>query len=565
MQQKQFFRKPIITNDQSDISLDDLLIYVSQIPFGGLDLLIALSGITNSKYERPIDRMVFLPASLAMMAIIATKRIDGDIDSVEEIPSRVMNKLLRMSASADGLPISRVHIPLDIIVLLSRIIGLQIALQGDLVCRVVRFSCILGLAGMDFSGLSELADDELGKINNNNMLDVFTFLFWLYSTVSHGLTFTKEDLLSSTSSSSVLAGCIEELLPIFSCSSEDVKKHIKKSQERRLTGFSIAYDLFCRKPLIKLPDSRYLRMPEVFSRSTASQYLYFARRQLLLNDNTKSSNITLGKLGKRFEIYAFNLLSTCLPGYSAYPDIVFSTRKGEFRSPDGVYSNGCSRDVILMQAKLKPPTAGLLLGDIGISYLENDLENTYAEMFCQSIKFLHELKVKMDSGLITQNAIEMAQCVISANRIRLISLVPTTPPIFHWGPARQKLWETIKRKLIDQAPKALAWFNELRDSGVIHDCLLLCDTESFELFSIKTEGIAITNDLDSWWDGIQNPTDANVVFPIDLREYIVEEYGARDNITDSFIIRAYKRLFKRATEVLEDKQSIETDNKNATS
>lgn len=552
MQDKQFFRKPYLSTMQSDISFDVLCEYVHGIKYTGLGLLIALSKITNTKYEEKEKEMVFLPATMAMMAVIATKELDGDIDKIEDIPDEKIRQILQMSARTDGYPISVILIPRDKISILCKVVGLQVALQGDLLCRIVRYACIIGLAGTEFTGLEELSEDKLGEISNHNLLHVYTFLFWLFSTIFRGITFTKDDLKSSSANIPILRNSIEELLQTLSNTKDDVIQHIEASKRKRLLGFSIPFDLFCRKPLIKLPDERYLRMPEVFSRSTASQYLFFARRQSLLKDGTRQAALALNRLGERFEKYVYHLLSACLPGFDAYPEIKIQISKGEYRTPDGIYSNGIGKDVIIMQAKLKPPTSGLLLGELGISYRANDLRSTYSEMLCQSIKFLLKIKNLMEQDLLKGEALEIAERVLCAKTIRLVSFSSTIPPIFHWGPGKDILWEIAARKLSDQSPNALAWFSELKKSGLIHDCFLLSDPEPFELFSIKNSETDITEDIDLWWDGIQNPTEDYLGLPIDLREYINNKYGNDENILSCFMLKCYERLSDRIKNVLKE-------------
>ncbi|MCD4700549.1 MAG: hypothetical protein K8S24_01700 [Candidatus Aegiribacteria sp.] len=160
--------------------------------------------------------------------------------------------------------------------------------------------------------------------------------------------------------------------------------------------------------------------------------------------------------------------------------------------------------MVIMQARLKPPTGGLLLVDTSIDINKNDLENAYAEMFRESIQFLYDVKSKRNDRRFSPEAIDLINSVRQAKSIQLICLAPTLPPVFHWGPGKKVLHEAIDRVLSEKSPDAWEMYSDLTRNGVISNCLLLCDPEPFKIHSFKRHGVSVLQDIDSWWGEINN-------------------------------------------------------------
>jgi len=512
--------------------MQDLKEYIASLDYSGLDIIIAVSKASNLINDYHPDPRRFVSASLAAFASIVSKGIAGNIDESATISPEVLSELWDNSAAADGLSGSDPDEPtsLEAVRLLCRVSGLQSVLQGEMLCRLVRFAYILGIVDAQILGFKQQPLPEFPgnhDFTHQHLQDQYTLLFWMLSNRSHGLSFTTSDLLSAAEEYPRISGVIKRSLHELAFTETEARQHEKRCSGKGIIGFAIPFDLMVRKPLLELGNGRYIRMPGAFQQLAASHGLFFRYRQFLIKKRgLKDLNAenALAAMGKRFEYYCFRLLQDCLPGMKAFQEVFYDSGHSK-KTPDGVFCGLADGQIVIMQAKLKPPSGGLLIGDISIDLEECDLKNAYAEMFCESIRFLHDINKLRFEGKIANEAEELASYLSKTTDVQLICLAPTLPPIFHWGPGHALLVRTIFEKLSSEAPEALDTLREMVKDGTISCCLLLSDPEPFEIFSYKKPGTSVLPYIKEWWQGISTTSEVYEGIPQDLREHIVDVSG----------------------------------------
>lgn len=398
-------------------------------------------------------------------------------DEVHELTKESVNEICNVALAAFGeaLPESN-H---DKLLVLCGTLCPQKALQTHTMSSFARFALLTGHVERDTLALSD-TQELAGLFEAAWGLDVHQIVSALLIT---WLAAQRNGVIDPTTLVSKLPGrkklvpALSHIMDAHSLGPSEVREQFLA--ESSSPPLARAFRIFARYPFVKMAADQFLASPHPHARLAFTQGLFFLTREagaLEAEQAGKSryDNRFSRIMGKRFEQYSHFVFSQALPSYEGLSDYEY-LRRGTELSPDGVYVGPRGRDVVVMQAKLRLPSRGLLLGDDS-DPLYRDFGGTYAKLFSASIKWLYKIR-DLDDRQFDEATMEFTKRVRDATRWTLVGVLPLYLEL-PMPALRKRLLEGVKEQLTSEQKD---WFEELHSKGRIQ--LHIHSIETYEYFA----------------------------------------------------------------------------------